>query len=243
MALIRGLLSNIYIVESSVFVDELKKIINCRISTLAFLNMHAVNICDKDSEFKEALLESDFLLRDGVGIEICMKLYGISPGENLNGTDLIPKILNSLDCEQNVVLLGSKDEVLCEAQKVIDKRFNCNVVGTLNGYEYTFNEYLEFVSKVKPSLIILAMGMPKQEKLAFFLKKNYENENGSLIISGGAILSFITGYEKRAPVFVRKLRCEWIWRLAMDPFRLWKRFVVGGMKFFLLMVIPLLKNK
>src|SRR5262245_57409563 len=60
---------------------------------LSFLNAHAVNLAVRDQQFYASLTESDVLLRDGVGVKIGCELLGRCPGPNLNGTDLIPRLI------------------------------------------------------------------------------------------------------------------------------------------------------
>lgn len=198
---------------------------------LNFLNMHASNIAYKNREFLAGMIESDILVRDGVGIEFAMRFLGISPGENLNGTDLIPRILLSRS-NSKVVLLGSTDEILKKSKLLLLERYNVEVVGSMNGFDYDDDQYVEYLAMLDFEFVILAMGMPKQELLSKKLKECGMMKNSTCIISGGAILSFLTGAERRAPEWIRYLKMEWFWRLCLDPKRLYRRFVIGGFNFF-----------
>lgn len=202
------------------------------VATIGFLNAHAVNLAYRDVDFRRSLSNLDYLLRDGVGIELAMKVKGIPPGKNHNGTDYIPKFLRTCHGSR-LVMLGSTDDILTDARHLIEKTCLVRVVGVLNGFDYTSAEYLDFIKAHKPDVILLAMGMPKQEKLAAQIKQNFECcENMSfVVVCGGAILSFITNNEKRAPMLVRKIRLEWLWRLYRDPIRLWRRYILGGLTF------------
>jgi len=83
--------------------------------------------------------------------------------------------------------------------------------------------------------VILAMGMPKQEILAEFIKK--EISASGLIISGGAIIDFYAQRQPRAPKLVRELSLEWFYRLLKEPKRLFKRYVFGIPKFFYYLLV------
>src|SRR5690348_5771681 len=61
---------------------------------VAFVNAHALNLCWKNRDFLRHLLDSEYVFRDGSGMKILYKMRGADPGLNLNGTDLIPKIIN-----------------------------------------------------------------------------------------------------------------------------------------------------
>src|SRR6476661_1588303 len=62
-------------------------------TVLGFANAHAMNSAAEDADFSRALAGCDVLLRDGSGVAILLRLLGQEPGLNLNGTDLIPKLL------------------------------------------------------------------------------------------------------------------------------------------------------
>ena len=86
------------------------------------------------------------------------------------------------------------------------------------------------------SVIVLAMGMPKQEILAQMIKINLKT-NG-LVICGGAIIDFQAERFSRAPQWIRDLSLEWLYRLLKEPKRLFKRYIIGIPVFF----FQLLKN-
>jgi exopolysaccharide biosynthesis WecB/TagA/CpsF family protein len=71
--------------------------------------------------------------------------------------------------------------------------------------------------------------MPKQEQVAAQLRKQLSN--GCLIVCGGAIIDFLGGKVTRAPLWVRNWGIEWMYRLAVEPKRLFKRYVIGNPKF------------
>ncbi|AWI81670.1 capsular biosynthesis protein CpsF [Parazoarcus communis] len=192
---------------------------------LSFLNAHAFNIAWTNSEFFTDLHASDYILRDGIGIKLFMLLFGYSPGQNMNGTDLIPFILKKEVC--TVGLYGTSAPELEAASKRIND-FGCTVVTALDGFRDK-NDYLSDALLFRPAIIVLAMGMPKQEHVSALLKSRIDWP--CLIINGGAILDFLAGRVKRAPLIVRRFGCEWIYRLLLEPQRLWKRYILGNFLF------------
>ena len=91
--------------------------------------------------------------------------------------------------------------------------------------------YLNFARKYQPALIILGMGMPKQEQVAELLRSNLEHP--CLIVCGGAIIDFLGDRVPRAPLWVRNFGIEWIFRLLQEPRRLFERYVLGNPLFLL----------
>lgn len=195
---------------------------------VAFLNAHGLNLCFQNTGFLNHLLESDYVFRDGLGMNILFKMLGINPGLNLNGTDLIPKII-ALYSGYDVALLGTREPYLGKAANVVKKEGVMPVL-MLDGFQKD-DAYLEAARNQPASLIILAMGMPKQERIASLLADNLDYP--CLIICGGAILDFMSGKVARAPLIFRRMGMEWLYRLGQEPGRLFRRYVIGNFVFLL----------
>jgi exopolysaccharide biosynthesis WecB/TagA/CpsF family protein len=91
------------------------------------------------------------------------------------------------------------------------------------------DHYLDRLRDEPAALVILAMGMPRQERCALYLKQHLQYP--CLIVCGGAIIDFIGGKVRRAPSVMRTLGLEWAYRLAREPRRMFGRYVTGGMAF------------
>lgn len=193
---------------------------------VAFVNAHALNLCFSDPAFLQHLLEAEYVFRDGSGMKILYKMLGRDPGLNLNGTDLIPRIIGLYkDC--GVALLGTGEPYLSAAAGAVRSRGAAPVL-TLDGFRDDAT-YLEAARENPASLIILAMGMPKQERVAALLAKHLDYP--CLIICGGAILDFMGGKVTRAPLMFRRFGIEWLYRLAQEPRRLFRRYIIGNFVF------------
>lgn len=193
---------------------------------LSFLNQHGLNLAWSDRSFRDALLRSDMVLRDGVGIAVCLKLLGRDPGQNMNGTDLIPRITD-LYAGRTVMLIGTVSPYLERAANVLSVR-GCRIIGTLNGF-LPEDAYLDAIRRAQPDLIVLGMGMPRQEQISVMLAKALSKP--VLIINGGAIIDFLGDRVQRAPAWIRAMRMEWAYRLFREPRRMFRRYVIGGFSF------------
>ncbi len=197
---------------------------------ISFVNAHAVNLMMKDESLFEALTQSDVLLRDGSGMKILMKWLGREPGENLNGTDLIPRIVemfSAAETDKKIAIYGTQEPWLSKGSDVIEKRGG-NVVSILDGFQEAA-DYAAELNASSPDLIILAMGMPKQEKVSMALRAAAKQP--CTIINGGAIIDFLAERVNRAPLAWRKLGMEWLYRLLQEPKRLFGRYIVGNFVF------------
>lgn len=190
---------------------------------LAFVNAHAMNLLAERDDLLQPLLDANYLLRDGSGMRILYGLMGLGAGINMNGTDFIPKVLEKYKGKR-IAIWGTQEPYLSEAATNINRRFNLEVVSIQHGFE-SIEYYTGLSKKIQVDLILLGMGMPKQEQLAHQLRKKNES---TLIICGGAIIDFLGNKVSRAPNWIRQLGLEWLYRLLCEPRRLFKRYVIGN---------------
>ena len=124
---------------------------------------------------------------------------------------------------------GTQQPYLNQAVQRCEALFGVVPVSVHDGFA-SVDTYLELASARQPQLIVLGMGMPKQEAVAARLAAS---AGPCLIVCGGAILDFLGGKVSRAPLWLRRLRGEWVYRLLREPKRLFIRYVVGNPLFLL----------
>lgn len=200
---------------------------NDRVSVISFINAHAYTMANDNSKFRECLLDASLLFRDGIGAKILLQKYGKPAGYNANGTDLIPLILERFK-GKSVCFIGTEYPYIEQAASIY-KSNDHNVKAFLNGFQSN-EKMLDFVEEHQPEILILGMGMPKQEYFSAFLQRNYKKP--LVVINGGAIFDFIANRFARAPGIFRKLNLEWLYRLMNEPVRLFNRYAIGIPKFF-----------
>lgn len=194
-------------------------------TVLAFVNAHAMNSAATSREFFEALRAADVVLRDGIGMAILLKLLNLEPGLNLNGTDLIPKLVRR-HAGRQIALFGTEEPYLSRARdRVVAELAPGSSCLTAHGFLPT-TDYVQLAVASRPALIVLGMGMPRQEQVARELRATLDHP--CLIVCGGAIIDFLGGKTSRAPRWMRGAGVEWLFRLALEPRRLFKRYVIGN---------------
>ncbi len=192
---------------------------------LAFVNAHALNLAATQPQFAHALLTTDMLLRDGSGLAWLLGRYGQSPGLNMNGTDFVPRLLLACDGLPTAVL-GTRDPYLTVGLQQIQRQWMPHsTLWGVDGFQES-SAYLELLRQRKPALVLLGMGMPRQEQMAQWLKQHVSH--GCLIVCVGALIDFMAGRTRRAPPAWRRAGLEWLWRLAQEPRRLFGRYVIGN---------------
>ncbi|WP_194436573.1 WecB/TagA/CpsF family glycosyltransferase [Vibrio fluminensis] len=209
-----------------------ERLSNSETLTVGFVNAHAFNLAKQERDFYQSLQDLDVVLRDGIGVKIYCKYLGIEPGYNLNGTDYIPYLISAIGSGKKMAVLGTTLCTIDSAMPALDAT-GAETVVKADGFQ-TVDYYVDLVkNNPKLDIILLAMGMPKQELVAHAIKPYC---NGAVIICGGAIVDFMGGRVERAPEIMRMLGLEWCYRLLKEPKRLFKRYVIGNVKFLLTML-------
>ncbi|TPI45781.1 MULTISPECIES: WecB/TagA/CpsF family glycosyltransferase [unclassified Mesorhizobium] len=199
-----------------------------RFTKVSFLNAHNANLAYTDPVFAQAL--DDFLiLPDGIGVDLAAQLlYGAPFPDNLNGTDFVPAFLRSVTRPLTVGLLGAT-RVNAEAasKKLAAIAVQHSFVVIHDGYFSAAQEpeIIERIAALRPDMLLVAMGVPRQE---LWIERHIDERHCTLPVAVGALLDFLSGAVPRAPLWIRRLRLEWLFRLAVEPGRLWRRYVVGN---------------
>ena len=151
---------------------------------------------------------------------------------NLNGTDLIPTIIKNFDNQKNIsfIIIGSSEPWLSIAAKKLIKNNNIFLLDGYNNAHTNLKFVEKHINKNKLNVILLAMGMPKQEKFAETISSKFINHQGC-IISGGAIIDFTGGKIQRANNFLRMIGMEWFYRFLKEPKRMFFRYIIGIPRF------------
>ncbi len=230
ISLIRALLDKIRIVRDEAEVEKiLAELSPDRLTApvrIAFVNAHALNLCYENPAFLSDLLACDYIFRDGAGMKILYQMMGRDEGINMNGTDFIPRLL-PLYKGYDIALMGTDSPYLERAADKISA-IGPNPSLSINGFQDDVR-YAEALSNNPAKMVLLAMGMPKQERVAGVIVAR--DVMPRLIVCGGAILDFIAEKVQRAPDVFRKYGMEWAYRLAQEPRRLFRRYVIGNAVF------------
>lgn len=174
----------------------------------------------KDEEFMEILNNSTLNIADGIGIVIGSKILGKPLRERVAGYDLTQNIFSKIkNKEKTVYFLGASEEVIQKAKSQMEKKYRgLKIIGVHNGYFSENEEYLiiEEINKLKPDLLLVGLGCPRQEKWIF---KNRKKINAKVMIGVGGSFDVMSGNVKRAPKFFIKANLEWFYRLISQPTR------------------------
>lgn len=202
-----------------------------RFTRVGFLNAHNANLACANSDFSR-VLETFLVLPDGIGVDVASHLlYGAKFPANLNGTDFIPALLASPAPRLTVGLLGAArgnvEGAACALSLIAPQH---DIVVIRDGFYDPADEpeILERIAQIRPDVLLVGMGVPRQE---FFIGEKLTADHCTLPIAVGALLDFLSGAVPRAPSWMRGVRFEWLFRLWVEPGRLWRRYVLGNPAF------------
>lgn len=210
--------------------DELKRTIegNGPQRIFNFLNANNANLAMRNSRYRQGLSKSE-VLPDGVGVDIASRaLHGTAFPANLNGTDFIPALLVHTEKPLKVALIGARPDILERATVNFGTATPWHeFVAVSDGYfdKNDSSKVLADLSAVNPDITLVAMGSPSQE---IWIDSNIGQGHGRVVFGVGALFDFVSGAVPRAPEFFRNLRLEWVWRLILEPSRLWRRYILGN---------------
>ncbi|MEP5153013.1 WecB/TagA/CpsF family glycosyltransferase, partial [Planktotalea sp.] len=199
---------------------------------VAFMNAHCFNVMARDRQYAAAVQSADMLLPDGSGVAIASKLVGKPLTANLNGTDLIPELVaQAAKTGKSIYLFGGTPGTAeATARALVFKNPGLRIAGTRDGFAQAAddNAVIADINISGADIVLVAMGVPKQD---LWLYKNAHRINADLTMGVGAAFDFISGNVPRAPKVFRKVGCEWIWRLGVEPRRMANRYLVGNVSF------------
>ena len=208
------------------------------------INAHSYNTAQKDEAFAEALSRGDYLIPDGASIvKACRWLKAKSqPKERIAGWDLFIFEMERLNDKGKmtkeklrVMFLGSSEEVLALIRKRAAVDYpHLDIITYSPPFKPEFSDednqtMIQAINDAAPDLLWIGMTAPKQEKWTY---QNWDELNihchcGTV----GAVFDFYAGTVKRAPLWWQRNSLEWLHRLIMEPRRMWRRYIIGAVKF------------
>ncbi len=197
----------------------------------AFLNANGANIAFNDSNYRKCLDEFT-VLPDGVGVDLASRiLYGSPFPENLNGTDFIPYLFASLPKKLKVGLLGGMEGVADEAAASWSRRFPQHEFDVISHGYFDGEKESQILARLVDDpvdILLVAFGNPKQE---YWIAEHIGPSHGKVVFGVGALFDFAANRVSRAPQQLISLRLEWVYRLWLEPKRMWRRYVLGNPTF------------
>jgi N-acetylglucosaminyldiphosphoundecaprenol N-acetyl-beta-D-mannosaminyltransferase len=196
-----------------------------------YVNAHVINRSREDPALRAALEQADLVYCDGYGVRLAAKALSTEIPHRMTGADWIWDLAALCEAQDSsVYLLGCEPGVARQAGMRLRRSHpSLRVVGTHHGYFEIGSGHdervIEDINRCKPDILLVGMGTPKQE---IWAQRTVDRLDCSVLWSVGALFDFVSGRVPRAPASLADNGLEWIFRLAIEPQRMWRRYLVGN---------------
>ena len=227
----KELFEKLYNKDVESFYNILKKNLkNNKKMFIVTANPETFMMSENDMEMQKILMDQNtILVPDGIGIVKAARMIDFDVKERITGIDIANELIKQGDAlKKKIYFFGAKPEVIESLNKVISEKYpNLKIVGSMDGYIKDKDKVFENIVKLEPDIVLVAMGIPLQEKLIY---KHINKFKKGIFVGVGGSFDVISGHKKRAPKLFIKLNLEWLYRILKEPSRI-KRFYDSNIKF------------
>ena len=187
---------------------------------IATANAEMIMLAQQDGELSDILKHASLVVPDGAGVVWAARYQGNEVHERVAGFDLTQRLLaEAAQKEYRVYFFGAGPGIAEKAKQTAEARYpGINIVKTRDGYFTAAdeNEIVEDIVRAQPHILLVALGVPKQEK---WLMRNLHRLQVPVAIGVGGTLDVMAGAVKRAPLWMQQANLEWLYRLLKQPQR------------------------
>ena len=196
------------------------------------VNVAILMMMRSDPKLKGFVDRASLVVADGQPLVWASHLQPDHLPERVTGIDLIDELCALAAAEGfGVYFLGARRSVIeAAAQRLAERHQGLEVCGVADGY-FGASEASQRAQAIRDSgakILIVGMGVPRQEE---FIENHWDQLGVQLAIPVGGSFDVIAGTARRAPVLLQRMGLEWSFRLAQEPRRLWKRYLVTNTQF------------
>ena len=200
---------------------------------VANVNVHAINLAQREASFRDFINSSGAVFCDGFGVIFGARLLGHRIPERITFADWTWDLAEEAQARRwRLFFLGARPGVAEKAGVALCSRYPAvQIVGFHHGYfEKTRGHpenqrVIEMINAAEPHVLLVGFGMPSQE---FWLRDNWADVRAHVALPAGAAFDYVSGSVRRGPRWMTDHGLEWIARLAVEPRRLWRRYLLGN---------------
>ncbi|WP_052713025.1 WecB/TagA/CpsF family glycosyltransferase [Pseudoalteromonas rubra] len=192
-----------------------------------YINVNSVNLSAGNAQLYRVLQASDRNFIDGSGMRIAARQAGLSLADNNNGTDMLPVLCRAAVTHQrSLFLLGAQRGVACQAADNLRHAYpGLLIAGVQHGYFDDDQAVVDQINQSGADIVLVALGSPRQE---IWIDSNKHKLHAQCALAVGGLFDFFSGNIVRAPMWMRELGLEWVWRLIQEPKAKFHRYVLGN---------------
>ena len=218
--------------------QETLQVINDTIDSGAQLHHVVINAAkmvamQTDLKLRQSVNSCDLINADGQAVVWASRILGQPLKERVAGIDLMENLVE-LAYKKNfkIFFFGAKEEVVSSVVKKYKIKYSKDIIaGYRNGY-FKKEDEVNIAKQISASgadILFVAISSPTKENFLYDNKEALEGVN--FIMGVGGSFDVVSGLVKRAPLWMQKIGMEWFYRFAQEPKRMWKRYLIGNIKF------------
>lgn len=194
------------------------------------LNAAKVVQMDRDERLRQIIAGCELVNADGQSVVWASRLLGQPLPERVAGIDLFNAIVDrAARTGHRLYFLGATEEVLATmVDRLRQQHPGLVIAGHHDGYWIDDDEVVEAVRAAHPDFLFLAIPSPRKE---FWLHEHRDRLGVPFAMGVGGTFDVVAGKTRRAPRWMQRIGCEWIYRLVQEPGRMWKRYLRGNTAF------------
>jgi len=199
-----------------------------------YVNAHVLNQSQERPELRAALETADLVYCDGYGVRLAAKALDVEIPHRMTGADWIWGLASLCEMNgQSLYLLGSEPGVAGQAAERLQRWYpRLRIAGHHHGYFDSGSAHdervIEDINAKRPDIVLVGMGSPKQE---LWVERWGDQLDADVVWTVGALFDYVSGRVPRAPAWLSDNGLEWIFRFAIEPNRMWRRYLVGNPQF------------
>lgn len=210
-------------------------------------NLNFLIACQSDRNFRQSVINSDLSVVDGMPLVWVARLLGYPIKERVAGSDLFQQLQltdDSPETKIKVFFFGGEEgvaETACAQLKKSDGAMTCvgySSPGFGSIEDMSSLDVIEKINNAHADFLLIALGAKKGQA---WIEYNRNKLSVPVISHLGAVVNFVAGTVKRAPVLFQKLGTEWLWRIFQEP-KLWQRYFHDGVAFIKLLAFRVLPH-
>lgn len=197
-----------------------------------YVNADCMLIAGKNAAYREALNRADLVYADGIGVVLGARLWGHRLPGRSTGADFMPGFCRDFAGHGiRLFLLGARQGVAAAAaRRLCEQAPGLQVVGTHHGYfrPGESGRIIGQINRARPHVLLVGMGAPCQE---LWIDGHSHELRVPVLWGVGGLFDFLSGRTRRGPQWLLDHGFEWLCRLLVEPRRLWRRYLIGNVRF------------
>lgn len=200
------------------------------------VNVAILMMAREDEKLARAIENAELVVVDGKPLVWTARWLKSPVPEKVSGVDLMRALLEEGDKRGlSIFLLGTTQERLDVLERVLRAKYpNVKIAGTRNGYfkQPDWPDVVKLIRDAKADLLLVGMPAPFKE---VWCEEHREGLATPVMLGVGGAFDVMAGFVPRAPLVMQEAGMEWAWRLAMEPRKLWKRYLKTNSAFIALL--------